>query len=105
MLLVACWQQINRRSRNAKSQLEPVVECYGQPRGAQVHTMYLSDWKGWSQDAPLPRPHLRVGSAGKGDLSEDSCVFEVFLEVSRFLPPLFLCLWLLCLGVSSLAVA
>jgi len=42
----------------------------GQPRGAQLHAMYLSDWKGWSQDAPLPRPHLRVGSGGEGVLLE-----------------------------------
>ena len=42
--------------------MEHLVGRQGQPRGAQVHVMYLSDWKGWSQDAPLPRPHLRVGS-------------------------------------------
>ena len=41
-----------------------------QPRGAQLHAMYLSDWKGWSQDPPLPAPHLRVGSRGKGILLE-----------------------------------
>ena len=44
----------------------------GQPRGAQVHAMHLSDQKGWSQDPPLPRPHLRVGSGGKGGLLEVS---------------------------------
>jgi len=38
----------------------------GQPRGAQVHSMHLSDWKGWSQDPGLPRTHLRVGSGGEG---------------------------------------
>jgi len=32
--------------------------------------MYLSDWREWSQDAPLPRPQLRVGSGGKGTLLE-----------------------------------
>jgi len=32
--------------------------------------MHLSDWKAWSQDPPLPRAHLRVGSAGKGILLE-----------------------------------
>ena len=37
----------------------------GQPRAAQVYAMYLSDQKGWSQDPPLPRPHLRVGSGGE----------------------------------------
>jgi len=48
-------------SRNAKSQLETMIEHLmgrqGQPRGAQVHAMYLSDWKGCSQDPPLPRSH------------------------------------------------
>ena len=38
----------------------------GQPRGAQVHSMHLSDWKGWSQDPGLPSPHLRVGSGDEG---------------------------------------
>ena len=49
----------------------------GQPRGAQVHAMYLSDWKGWSQDPPLPRPHLRVGSGGEG----------ILLEIPAYLRP------------------
>ena len=30
--------------------------------------MHLSDQKGWSQDPPLPRPHLRAGSGGVGIL-------------------------------------
>ena len=30
----------------------------------------VSDQKGWSQDLPHPRPHLRVGSGGKGILLE-----------------------------------
>ena len=59
-------------SRNAKSWLEAVIEHLvrrqGQPRGAQVHAMFLSDQKSWSQDPPLPRPRLRVGSGGKGIL-------------------------------------
>jgi len=42
----------------------------GQPRGAQVHAMYLRDPKGCSQDPPLPSPHLRVVSGGKGILLE-----------------------------------
>jgi len=32
----------------------------------QVYAMHLSDQKGWSQDPPFPRPHLRVGSGGEG---------------------------------------
>ena len=32
--------------------------------------MYLNGWKGWSQDPPLPRSHLRVGRGGKGILLE-----------------------------------
>jgi len=32
--------------------------------------MNLSDQKGWSQDPPLPSPHLRVGSGGEGILWE-----------------------------------
>jgi len=59
-------------SGNAKSQPEPVIEHLvrrqGQPRGAQVHAMYLSAQKGWSQDLLLSRPHLRVGSGGGGIL-------------------------------------
>jgi len=65
---------IRRCSRNAESQLEAVIEHLvgrqGQPRGAQVQAMYLSDWKGWSQDSPLPRPHLRASSGGEGVLLE-----------------------------------
>jgi len=38
----------------------------GQTRGAQVLALPVSDWKGWSQDPPLPRPQLRVGSRGEG---------------------------------------
>ena len=52
-------------SRNAESQTETVMEHLlgrqGQPRGAQVHAMHLNDGKGWNQDPPLPRPHLRAG--------------------------------------------
>jgi len=42
----------------------------GQPRGAQLHSMNLSDQKGWSQDPPLPSPHARVGSGGEGTSQE-----------------------------------
>ena len=59
---------------NHQSQPEPVMEHLvgrqGQPKGAQLHAMYLSDWKGRSQDPPLPRLHLRVGSGGEGILLE-----------------------------------
>ena len=45
-LISAC-----RCNRNAKSGLEPVIEHLGgrqgQPRGAQVCAMHLSDWKEW----------------------------------------------------------
>jgi len=55
---------------NADSWLEAVIEHLvrrqGQPRRAQVHGMHLSDEKEWIQDLPLPRPHLKVGSGGKG---------------------------------------
>ena len=61
-------------SRNAKSQLEAVIEHLvrrqGQSMGAQVHATYLTDQKRWSQDPPLPRPHLRVGSGSKVTLLE-----------------------------------
>ena len=50
--------------------IEHLVGRQGQPRGAQVHEMFLSDQMRWSQDAPLPRPHLRVGSGGRGILLE-----------------------------------
>ena len=35
-----------------------------------MHVMYWSDRKVWSQDGPLPRLHLRVGSGGEGSLQE-----------------------------------
>jgi len=50
--------------------MEHLVGRQGQPRGAQVHAMYLSDCTWWSQDPPLSRPHLRVGIGGKGILLE-----------------------------------
>ncbi|XP_031410162.1 rap guanine nucleotide exchange factor 4-like [Meleagris gallopavo] len=34
--------------------------------------MPLSDWEGWSQDPPFPRPHLKVGWR-QGNLDGDSC--------------------------------
>ena len=68
-------------SGNAESQLEAVIEHLvgrqGQPRGAQVHAMQLRDRKGWSQDLPLPRPHVRAGSGGEG----------ISLEIPVYLRP------------------
>ena len=49
----------------------------GQPRGAQVHAMQLSDQKGWNQDPPLLRPHLRVGSEG----------IDISLEIPMYFRP------------------
>jgi len=34
--------------------------------------------RGWSQDPPLPRPHLKVGSGGEG----------ILLEIPAYLRPL-----------------
>jgi len=98
-------------SRNAESWLEPVIEHLvgrqGQPKGAQVQVMYLSDHKEWSQDSPLSRSHLWVGSGGKGIFSGDPCLFEElisFPKVSSFFI-LFLCLLLSHVSGSSLTVA
>ena len=98
-------------SENAESQLGAVIEHLvgrqDQPRGAQLCAMYLSDQKGWSQDPPLPRPHLRVGSEGEGVSSGAPSIPEDLrglLKVSSsFL--LFLCLLLLHLSRSPFAVA
>ena len=69
--------------KNAKLWLEAVTEHLvgrqGQPRGAQVQTMYLSDCTWWSQDPSLSRPHLRVGSGVKGILLE----IPVYLKPSK----------------------
>ena len=81
-----------------------LVGRQGQPRGAQVHARHLSDWKGWSQDPPLPRPYLRVGIVGEG-VSSWRCLPTWGLpKVSSSFPSL-LYLWLLCLGSFSFAVA
>jgi len=70
--------QMCRCSGNAKTQLEAMIEHLvgrqGQPSGAQVH-----DQKGWSQDPPLPRPHLRGGSGGNGIVLE----IPVYLRPSK----------------------
>lgn len=44
----------------------------------QVQVMPLGDWKGWSQDLILPRPHLRVGNGREGFLMEN----PVYLRTS-----------------------
>ena len=79
---------VEHHSRNAKSLPEIVIEHLvgrqGQPREAQVQAMQLSDWNGWSQDSPLPRPHLRVGRGGKGILLEIPA-FLRFSEGKQFL--------------------
>jgi len=68
------WCVQHQCRRNAKSLPETVTEHLvgrqGQPRGAQMHAVHLSDWKGWGQDPPLPRPHLWVCGGGKGILLE-----------------------------------
>lgn len=49
----------------------------GQPRRAQVHVVYLSDWKRWNQDPPLARSYLRVSSGGE----------SICLEIPAYLGP------------------
>ena len=63
-------------SKIAKSWPEPVIKHLvgrqGQPWGAQVHAVFLSDWKGWSRDPLHLRPHVRVGNEDKGIAAEVS---------------------------------
>jgi len=56
--------------------MEHLVGRPAQPKGSPgvCNAMHLSDGKGWSQDAPLPRPHLRFGNGGE----------DVFLEISAY---------------------
>ncbi|XP_048796730.1 transmembrane protein 170B isoform X1 [Lagopus muta] len=61
---------------------EHLLGRQGQPRGAQVQAMHLSDWKGWNQDPPLPRPHLRAGSGGKSILLEIPAYLWTLLKVN-----------------------
>ena len=42
-----------------------------------MHAVPLCEQKGWSQDTPLPRPHLRAGKGGKG----------ISLEIPVYLRP------------------
>ena len=67
--------------------------------------MPLSDWKGWSQDTPPPRCLLRVGRGGRGILLEIPAYLRLSKDEQLFFFPLFLHLWLLYLGLSSLAAA
>jgi len=59
--------------------IEHLVGRQGQQRGAQLYAMQLSDWKGWDQDSPPPRLHLRVGSGSRDILLEIS----VYLRLSE----------------------
>jgi len=80
--------------------IEHLVGRQNQPRGAQVRTTNLIDQKGWSQDLPLPSPHLRAGSGGEGILLE----IPVYLRPSKgklFFFPLCFCfhgcsIWVCC---------
>ena len=73
-------------SGNAKSQLEPVIEHLvgrqGQLRGAQVHTVQLSDRKGWILAPPFPRPHLKAGSGSESVCGWSSLCSCGLLKVS-----------------------
>ena len=68
-------------SGNAESGPEAVMEHLmgrrGQPRGAQVHAMNLSD-EGVEPGSIPSRPHLRAGSGGEGILSGHLCAPVVF---------------------------
>ena len=95
------WNKNNKMSaaEMQKSQLglvmEHLVGRQGQPKGAQIHAVHLSDQKGWSQDPPLPRPHLRVGSGGKGISLEIPADLRPFKD-KQFLFPLCIygcCVW------------
>jgi len=76
--------------------------------------MHLSDWKGWSQDPPLPRPHLRAGSGGEGislDIpaywksSKGKQVFFSFSFVSVFTAATFGLVLICCsLGLCHLTI-
>jgi len=81
--LLATLSRLSRSKRskrscggNAKSWPEPVIEHLvrrqGRPMGAQVYAMYLSDWKGWSQDPPPPSSYLSVSSGDESTLVEIS---------------------------------
>jgi len=76
-------------SRNAKSWSEPVIEHLvgRQGQGAQVYAIPLHEQVGWSEDPPLPRPHLRVGSGLEDILLE----IPVYVRSFRGKQIFFLC--------------
>ena len=77
--------------------IEHLVGRQGQARGAQVHATDLNDWKCWSQDPSLPRPHLKVGSGGKSILLEMAAYLR--LSVGKEIGFFFCCCWFVCLFV------
>ena len=70
---------------------------------AQVHAVHLSNQKGWSQDPPLPSPHLRVGSGDRDVLLEIPVYLRLFEGKQLF--GFISCPGLLHLSKSSLAAA
>ena len=99
-LQTSSFRALYRCSGNAKSGLETLIEHLvgrqGQPRGAQVHAVHLCNWKGWSQDPSLPRPHLRVDSGGKGISLE----ILVYLRPSKGKQLLYFCACDCCIWAS-----
>ena len=77
------------------SQLEAMIEHlvgrHGQSRGAQVHAVHLSDGKGWNQDPPLPRPHLRDGNGGEGISLESSAYLRPSASIAAVFGLVLIC--------------
>ena len=70
-----------------------------------MHATHLSDQKGWNQDPPLPRPHLRVGSGGKDTLLEIPAYMSPYegKQISLPSPPSsFVSVFTAVLSISSL---
>ena len=78
----------------------------GRASPGQLRCMQCAEWwKGCSQDPPLPSPHLRVGSGGRGSCWRLLCTWGL-LKVSSF----FFCLFVfvptaVALSISSLAAS
>ena len=87
--------------------IEHLVEGQGQPRGAQLHAMHLNDWKGWRQDPPLLRSHLRIGGGKEGEYTspEDLCLLEDLLGFLKVSSVFLLFLHLLLSHLSRLLLA